>query len=83
MSHFLPGADRMGDIFAAMGFAGSMLALMAAAVIAGCNSQAQGVAPLPPEVTVVEIKPGSATVYDEYVGQTQAPDTIEIRSQVT
>jgi membrane fusion protein (multidrug efflux system) len=32
---------------------------------------------------VIEIKPGPVTVYDEYVAQTQAPDTIEIRSQVT
>src|SRR6185295_18812586 len=40
-------------------------------------------APPPPEVSVIEVKPGPVTVYNEYVAQTQAPDTIEIRSQVT
>jgi membrane fusion protein (multidrug efflux system) len=34
-------------------------------------------------VSVIELKPQSVTVYDEYVGETQAPSTIEIRSQVT
>jgi membrane fusion protein (multidrug efflux system) len=32
---------------------------------------------------VIEVKPQPVTVFDEYVAQTQAPDTIEIRSQVT
>jgi len=32
---------------------------------------------------VIEAKPSTVTVYNEYVAQTQAPDTIEIRSQVT
>ena len=32
---------------------------------------------------MIEVIPRPATVYDEYVAQTQAPDTIEIRSQVT
>ena len=32
---------------------------------------------------MIELRPGPVTVYDEYVAQTQAPDTIEIRSQVT
>jgi len=32
---------------------------------------------------VIEVKPGPVTVYNEYVAQTQAPDTIEIRAQVT
>ena len=32
---------------------------------------------------MIEVKPRPVTVYDEYVAQTQAPDTIEIRSQVT
>jgi membrane fusion protein (multidrug efflux system) len=34
-------------------------------------------------VSVIEVKPAAVTVYNEYVAQTQAPDTIEIRSQVT
>jgi membrane fusion protein (multidrug efflux system) len=32
---------------------------------------------------VIEVKASPITVYNEYVAQTQAPDTIEIRSQVT
>ena len=32
---------------------------------------------------MIDVRPRPATVYDEYVAQTQAPDTIEIRSQVT
>jgi len=49
----------------------------------GCKGNAQPPAPPPPEVSVIEVRPGPVTVYDEYVAQTQAPDTIEIRSQVT
>ena len=52
-------------------------------VLSGCKGEAQPPAPPPPEVAVVEAKPGKVTVYNEYVAQTQAPDTIEIRSQVT
>jgi membrane fusion protein (multidrug efflux system) len=51
--------------------------------LSGCKGSAQPAAPPPPEVTVIEAKPSSVTVYNEYVAQTQAPDTIEIRSQVT
>ena len=49
----------------------------------GCKGNEQPQAPPPPEVSVIEIKPDPVTVYNEYVAQTQAPDTIEIRSQVT
>src|SRR6266849_2784149 len=51
--------------------------------LSGCKGNAQPQAPPPPEVSVIEVKPGPVTVYNEYVAQTQAPDTIEIRSQVT
>ena len=60
------------------------LAVGAAAVaVSGCNSAAGPQSPPPPEVSVVEVKPGPVTVYNEYVAQTQAPNTIEIRAQVT
>ena len=52
-------------------------------VLSGCKDNAQPQAPPPPEVSVIQVIPRPATVYDEYVAQTQAPDTIEIRSQVT
>src|ERR1700741_5240155 len=51
--------------------------------LSGCKGSAQPQAPPPPEVSVTEAKAGAGTVYNEYVAQTQAPDTIEIRSQVT
>ena len=51
--------------------------------LGGCKGNAQPQAPPPPEVSVIEVKPGPVTVYNEYVAQTQAPDTIEIRCQVT
>jgi len=63
---------------------GCALALAVCSVsLSGCKGGAQPPTPPPPEVSVIELKPGPVTVYDEYVGQTQAPDTIEIRSQVT
>lgn len=59
------------------------LALGAAcAALGGCAKAPPPQAP-PPEVAVIEVRPGPVTVYDEYVAQTQAPNTIEIRSQVT
>jgi membrane fusion protein (multidrug efflux system) len=52
-------------------------------VLGGCKGDPKPQPPPPAEVTVIEAKPSTVTVYNEYVAQTQAPDTIEIRSQVT
>jgi membrane fusion protein, multidrug efflux system len=52
-------------------------------ILSGCKGNAQPQVPPAPEVSVIEVKAVPVTVYDEYVAQTQAPDTIEIRSQVT
>jgi len=49
----------------------------------GCKGDAKPAAPPPLEVSVIEATPSMVTVFNEYVAQTQAPDTIEIRSQVT
>jgi membrane fusion protein (multidrug efflux system) len=51
--------------------------------LSGCSSDAKPTAAPPPKVSVIQVTTGPVTVYDEYVAQTQAPDTIEIRSQVT
>jgi membrane fusion protein (multidrug efflux system) len=51
--------------------------------LSGCKGNAQPQEPPPPDVSVIELRAAPVTVYDEYVAQTQAPDTIEIRSQVT
>src|SRR6266702_3795748 len=56
---------------------------LASLALGGCKGSAQPQAPPPPEVSVIEVKPGPVVVNNEYVAQTQAPDTIEIRSQVT
>ena len=64
---------------------GSSRILLSACCLAlcGCGGKGQTQAPPPPEVSVIEVKLAPTTVYDEYVAQTQAPDTIEIRAQVT
>jgi membrane fusion protein (multidrug efflux system) len=64
---------------------GSSRILLSACCLAlcGCGGKGQTPAPPPPEVSVIEVKLAPTTVYDEYVAQTQAPDTIEIRAQVT
>lgn len=49
----------------------------------GCSTDAKPTVPPPPEVSVIRVEPGPVTVFEEYVAQTQAPDTIEIRAQVT
>jgi membrane fusion protein (multidrug efflux system) len=61
------------------------LALAVASIaLGGCTSEAKTqAAPPATQVSVIEVQPAPVTVYDEYVAQTQAPDTIEIRSQVT
>jgi membrane fusion protein (multidrug efflux system) len=51
--------------------------------LGGCKGSAQPQAPPPPEVAVIQVRPAPVTVYAEYVAQTQAPDTIEIRARVT
>jgi membrane fusion protein (multidrug efflux system) len=51
--------------------------------LGGCKGNAQPPPAPPPEVSVIDVKARPVTVYNEYVAQTQAPDTIEIRSQVT
>jgi len=56
---------------------------LSALALGGCGGKPQPAAPPPPEVSVIEVRPAPITVYNEYVAQTQAPDTIEIRSQVT
>jgi membrane fusion protein, multidrug efflux system len=62
---------------------GAVAALMLLSAQAGCKGNAQPEAPPPPEVAVIQLKPVPVTVYDEYVGVAQSPNTIEIRSQVT
>jgi membrane fusion protein (multidrug efflux system) len=61
----------------------ALAASLSLSMLIGCKGSAQPPAPPAPEVSVIEVKSGPVTVFNEYVAQTQAPDTIEIRSQVT
>jgi membrane fusion protein (multidrug efflux system) len=63
--------------------AGAVL-LAALAALAGCKGGSTAAqAPPPIEVGVVKVARQPVTVFDEYVAQTQAANTIELRSQVT
>ncbi len=67
--------------FTALGIA---LAIAGLALFAGCTkAPAKPAGPPPPEVTVIEVAPKPVALFNDYVAQTQAPDTIEIRAQVT
>lgn len=61
------------------GFA--LLALLALAQLAGCG-KASPPPPLPTEVAVVKVAIAPVVVYEEYVAQTEAVDTVEIRARV-
>lgn len=61
-----------------------LAALGATIALAACDrGQDAAQAPPPIEVGVVRVASGPVTVYQEYVAQTAAPDTIELRAQVT
>src|SRR3954463_15679553 len=60
------------------------LLLAGALVLSGCgNKNAGQAAPPPPEVNVIKATTESITLFEEYVGQTEAVDTVEIRSRVS
>ena len=51
--------------------------------IAGCSGKSGPQAPPPPEVSVIKTVVQAVPVYEEYVGQTEAVDTVEIRARVS
>lgn len=51
-------------------------------VLAGCSGKGAPQGPPPPEVTVIKAIAQPVTIYDEYVGQTEAVDTVELRARV-
>ena len=63
---------------------GLLFAFLLAIVLSGCD-RGSDAATAPPsiEVGVVKVESGPVTVYEEYVAQTEAPDTIELRAQIT
>src|SRR5437867_2131427 len=48
----------------------------------GCAQKSAPPAPAPPEVSVVKLTAMPVTLFEEYVGQTEAVDTVEIRARV-
>src|SRR5258705_2487800 len=66
------------------GVAPGLLASAAVAVLLqGCSGKPGNQAPPPPEVGVIKAVTQPVTVYEEYVGQTEAVDTVEIRARVS
>jgi len=51
-------------------------------MLIGCGGQPETVAPPPPEVTVATPIQRDVTVYQEFVGTTQARESVEIRARV-
>jgi len=56
---------------------------LAVLVLAACGNKAAPPAPPPPEVGVMKAVAQPITVFEEYVGQTEAVDTVEIRARVS
>lgn len=67
---------------------GALAALVVTLALAACSESgaqapAGGPPPPPPEVTVVPLAAEKVTVYEEYIGQTDAADTVELRARVS
>jgi membrane fusion protein (multidrug efflux system) len=58
-------------------------AALVALALAGCNGKGPNQAPPPPEVTVIKAVTQPITVFEEYIGQTEAVDTVEIRARIS
>ena len=56
--------------------------VLAALVLAGCNGKPPSQAPPPPTVSVIKTAAQPVTVNEEFVAQTEAVDTVEIRARV-
>jgi len=79
--HTAKGTNRMRAILVSV--LSVVLAIAGLALLAGCTKPQAQTAPPPTEVTVIEVAPKPVALYNDYVAQTHAPETIEIRSQVT
>jgi multidrug efflux system membrane fusion protein len=75
-------ADQGGKV-AVKTTLGCVFAIGVFALLTGCSKPQAHTVPPATEVTVIEVAPKPVTLHTDYVGQTQAPDTIEIRAQVT
>ncbi len=76
-----PSAGSRRARLAAAGGIG--LALFATLVLDGCQRAAEPPPPPPPpEVTVLQVQPRPVTLLEDYVGQAEALQTVEVRAQV-
>jgi RND family efflux transporter MFP subunit len=57
-------------------------AVFVAGMVLGCGGQPETAAPPPPEVTVATPTQRDVTIYQEFVGTTQARESVEIRARV-
>ena len=74
---------RASLIGSAYGLVPGLFALAAILLaLAVCSGKNGNVGPPPPEVGVIETVARPVTVYEEYVAQTEAVDTVEIRARV-
>ncbi len=74
LNYFFTGRSR--SLLKASAFTLAVLAL------AGCGNKNAAQAPPPPEVNVIKAAAQPIAVFEEYVGQTEAVDTVEIRARV-
>ncbi len=61
----------------------ALLSLAALIALAGCNGKGGPPAFPPPDVNVIKVATEPVTIFEEYVGQTEAVDTVEIRARVS
>jgi len=59
------------------------LSLAALIALAGCNGKSGPPAFPPPDVNVIKVATEPVTIFEEYVGQTEAVDTVEVRARVS
>ena len=60
----------------------SLFFMLALAGVWGCTQKPPPPPPAPPEVPVIKLAASPVMVYEEFVGQTEAVDTVEIRARV-
>lgn len=60
-----------------------LVPVVIAVALAGCNGRGGPPAFPPPDVNVIRAATEPMTVFEEYVGQTEAVDTVEIRARVS
>jgi len=72
----------MRNVFASLA---ALIVLAALITVTGCSTKGEHTAaaqPPPPTVIVSEVKQKTVPIYSEYVGQTRADNTVELRARV-